>query len=171
MIFWLCNVYNNIIIMFIDWSQLVDVFRWTNYIIVCTVSLKSLPCPLIVNLLFLHRTVASTNMNAVSSRSHAVFTIVLTQKRLVCLIQSSNPPSTGSIPWLGCPTYHILVLCRWSMLVTTGSEWEIYQFLPVDMKWWKVLFLTTSLGKKLILPTFRLYRLGGLEHLVEMLAK
>ena len=28
------------------------------------------------------RTVASTNMNAVSSRSHAVFTIILTQKRL-----------------------------------------------------------------------------------------
>lgn len=28
----------------------------------------------------LYRTVASTNMNAVSSRSHAVFTIILTQK-------------------------------------------------------------------------------------------
>lgn len=27
------------------------------------------------------RTVAATNMNAVSSRSHAVFTLVLTQKR------------------------------------------------------------------------------------------
>ena len=27
-----------------------------------------------------YRTVASTNMNAVSSRSHAVFTIILTQK-------------------------------------------------------------------------------------------
>ncbi len=29
---------------------------------------------------FSYRTVASTNMNAVSSRSHAVFTIILTQK-------------------------------------------------------------------------------------------
>ena len=29
------------------------------------------------------RTVASTNMNAVSSRSHAVFTMVLTEKKWV----------------------------------------------------------------------------------------
>ena len=35
------------------------------------------------------RTVAATNMNAVSSRSHAVFTLVLTQKRWVTHSQST----------------------------------------------------------------------------------
>lgn len=35
-----------------------------------------------LSLLFVCRTVAATNMNETSSRSHAVFTIVFTQKRL-----------------------------------------------------------------------------------------
>ena len=43
------------------------------------------------------RTVAATNMNAVSSRSHAVFTLVLTQKRWV----THSPQSTCIHTYVG----------------------------------------------------------------------